>query len=155
LPQHPVDIRQALQIISDYPAQMLSKTSQSPFIHYRLAHGSLQGMPEPIAVALACVGMKLQSQSPAKNFFCNTFRDQREKITAELVSLLFCVRISRILMEASQPVPRTSRISARTSTLYSSIKLKVFYLQIDMKPHFRPLSFITNISLEYALLYQS
>ncbi|KAJ5660836.1 uncharacterized protein N7484_000208 [Penicillium longicatenatum] len=84
LPQHPADIRQALQIISDYPAQMLSKTSQSPFIHYRLAHGSRQGMPEPIAIALACVGMKLQSQSPAKNFVCNTFRDQREKIIAEL-----------------------------------------------------------------------
>lgn len=52
-------------------------------------------MLEPIAVALACVGMKLQSQSPAKDFVCNIFRDQREKLIGELVSvfhiLLCCV----------------------------------------------------------------
>ncbi|KAJ5759694.1 hypothetical protein N7520_006850 [Penicillium odoratum] len=84
MPQDLVDIRQGLQIISNYPAWMLAKTSQSPFIHHRLAHGSRQGMPEPIAVALACVGMKLPSQGLAKNFVCNTFRDQRQKVIAQL-----------------------------------------------------------------------
>ncbi|KAJ5106939.1 hypothetical protein N7456_003614 [Penicillium angulare] len=78
------DIQKGIQIISDYPARMLANNFQSPFIHPRLAHSSPKGIPEPIAVALACVGMKFQSQSPAKKFVCNVFRDQREKLIGEL-----------------------------------------------------------------------
>ena len=89
-PLHPcmINLEEALKMTAEYPLRLLSPTFSSPFIHPRLCRQSPRGMPEPIAVALACVGMKLHSEQSGLGFVCDIFRDQRDKLIKELVR--FC-----------------------------------------------------------------
>lgn len=86
-PLHPgmISLEEALKMTAEYPLRLLSPTFSSPFIHPRLCRQSPRGMPEPIAVALACVGMKLHSEQSGLGFVCDIFRDQRDKLIKELV----------------------------------------------------------------------
>jgi hypothetical protein len=86
LPPGTISVEDAIKMISEYPTRMLVDTFQSPFVHPRLNRDSPRGMPEPIAVALACVGMKMHAEQSGLPFVCNIFCDQREKLLKELVS---------------------------------------------------------------------
>jgi hypothetical protein len=81
-----VGLEEALKMMAEYPLRMLAATFRSPFIHPRLCRNSPRGIPEPIAVALACVGMKLHSEQSGLQFVCSTFRDQSDKLIKRLVS---------------------------------------------------------------------
>lgn len=78
-------LEEALRVTADYPLQMLTDVFRSSFIHPRLCRQSPQGMPKPISVALACVGMKLHSEQLGLAFVCDTFRERRDKLVKELV----------------------------------------------------------------------
>ncbi|KAH6634748.1 hypothetical protein B0J18DRAFT_29783 [Chaetomium sp. MPI-SDFR-AT-0129] len=82
-----ITLEEAVRMTAEYPLRMLSTTFRSPFIHPRLCRQSPRGMPEPIAVALACVGMKLHSEESGLRFVCDIFRDQRDKLIKELPTL--------------------------------------------------------------------
>ncbi|KAK4141754.1 uncharacterized protein C8A04DRAFT_13823 [Dichotomopilus funicola] len=82
-----IALEEAVRMTAEYPLRMLSTTFRSPFIHPRLCRQSPRGMPEPIAVALACVGMKLHSEESGLRFVCDIFRDQRDKLIKELPTL--------------------------------------------------------------------
>ena len=80
-----IGLGEAIKMTAEYPLRMLATTFRSPFIHQKLCRKSPRGMPEPIAVALACVGMKLHSDQSGLPFVCDIFRDQRDKLIRELV----------------------------------------------------------------------
>ncbi|KAJ5574473.1 hypothetical protein N7450_008372 [Penicillium hetheringtonii] len=81
-------------------------------------------MLEPIAVALACVGMKLQSESPAKDFVCNIFRDQREKLIGELTLEELCSYLHALSLYQIEGLLSSNRYEAP----FSSAELHHEYL---------------------------
>ncbi|KAF2806147.1 uncharacterized protein BDZ99DRAFT_395319 [Mytilinidion resinicola] len=87
LPPGTISVEDAIKMITEYPTRMLVDTFQSPFVHPRLNRDSPRGMPEPIAVALACVGMKMHAEQSGLPFVCNIFCDQREKLLKDLPSM--------------------------------------------------------------------
>ncbi|KAL2132842.1 hypothetical protein VTI74DRAFT_3241 [Chaetomium olivicolor] len=87
VPPGMIGLEEVLKMTAEYPLRMLATTFRSPFLHPRLCRQSPRGMPEPIAVALACVGMKLHSEQSGLGFVCDIFRDQRDKLIKELPSL--------------------------------------------------------------------
>lgn len=80
-----ISVEMALEMINQYPKRMLVDTFQSPFVHPKLNRDSPRGMPQPIAIALACVGMKMHAESAGLPFVCNIFRDQKDKLINDLV----------------------------------------------------------------------
>lgn len=80
-----ISLEEALRMTAEYPLRMLTETFCSPFIHPRLCRQSPLGVPEPIAVAMACVGMKLHSEQSGLAFVCDTFRERRDKLIKQLV----------------------------------------------------------------------
>lgn len=83
-----VCIDDAIRMTVEYPLRMLADTFRSPFIHPRLARACPKGMPQPIAEALACVGMKMHSEQPGLQFVCDVFQDQRDKLIKEIVRII-------------------------------------------------------------------
>ncbi|EFY85510.1 hypothetical protein MAC_08457 [Metarhizium acridum CQMa 102] len=81
-----VCIDDAIRMTVEYPLRMLADTFRSPFIHPKLARECPKGMPQPIAEALACVGMKMHSEQPGLQFVCDVFQDQRDKLIKEIPS---------------------------------------------------------------------
>ena len=81
-----VSLESAISMVANYPVRMLSESFQSPFIHSKLTRQCPEGMPGPIAEALACVAMKTHSEQSGMKLVCQVFQNQRDKLIKELVS---------------------------------------------------------------------
>lgn len=130
-------------MIAAHPLRMLAATFRSPFSHPRLCRQSPRGVPEPIAVALACVGMKLHSEQSGLGFVCGIFRDRREKLIQESVCVMnaFCryklqalALTPRPLAMSSPPYWITTNKSALRCTLCASTRSKDCYPRIGISP---------------------
>ena len=77
------------RLIGEYPARMLEPTFASPFIHPTLCRQRPGGPPAPLAVAFACVAMKLQMEKEGMGFVCETMSQERDKLIKQLVSWVF------------------------------------------------------------------
>lgn len=118
VPPGMIGLEDALTMTAEYPLRMLTTTFRSPFIHPRLCRQSPRGMPEPIAVALACVGMKLHSEQSGLGFVCDIFRDQRDKLIKELVCGYPGHRVARIAA-ADTSAPGDSRLCQTTTNRFA------------------------------------
>lgn len=86
-----LSIDQIARIVGEYPMRMLLPTFRSPFIHPTLCRQHPGGVPKHMAVALACVSMKLHMEASGMEFVCETMSTQRDNLIKELVSGLYLV----------------------------------------------------------------
>jgi hypothetical protein len=79
-------LSEVARLVGEYPVRMLQPTFSSPFIHPELCRQRPGGPPAPLAVAFACVSMKLHMEKEGEDFVCETMSNERDKLIKRLVS---------------------------------------------------------------------
>lgn len=143
---------------------MLQPNFWSPFIHHRLYRCSMDGMAEPLGIALACVSAYSSSVESSFEFVDNMISSQRERLVREFhlysdrpetcLAALHAVCVYQILGLFGGPSvdsPRSGHStpfkdgserrreeSGKAAELHGSFLLKVsilLFLPVDLNPH--------------------
>ncbi|KAL1892595.1 hypothetical protein Sste5346_006880 [Sporothrix stenoceras] len=139
------------RLVGEYPMRMLHPTFCSPFIHPTLCRQRPDGKggkgpPAPLAVAFACVSMKMHMEGEGKEFVCETMSQERDKLIKQLPSILdnyedTCVILQALCIYGIEALIAANRFPSR-------LNLAVLHHEYLVRATRRLLQQIANTSLE-------
>ncbi|ERT00988.1 hypothetical protein HMPREF1624_02224 [Sporothrix schenckii ATCC 58251] len=90
------------RLVGEYPMRMLQPTFCSPFIHPTLCRRRADGNgpPTPLAVAFACVSMKMHMESEGTEFVCETMSHEQDKLIKQLPGILHDYEHTCVVLQA-------------------------------------------------------